>query len=384
MLASDVALEVSGDGAQRRLSVRGAPAAVRQAIDQLHHVYPDLETRPLPAEADPARRLPVAAAQTALALRPGRAAFLSLKTWREFEGNDPLTPILAALADLAPGESGLAQVIVHGAAQANWADRHLRDLNVLRRRVVGGQGAPDLKALLIAILTFVLMIAPLLMFYGPVLFCFGLVALGARHPGRAGAPRWRDHARGPAQRRATALEAEAEIKLREQAFRTSLRIYAGAATPERAALIADRLARAYQLFNTTSGNHLAIAPAVKGADPQRLAPDKGGDATLSVREVAGLWHIPVGAHHVMQQSSSARSSNAVALARAGHVAHGATHRRGAQGAVSGGRRFVSARAAAQHSDRGQAPARQDHAPGADGDLVLQRSDALHGGARPAR
>lgn len=296
-LASDVALEVSGDGAQRRLSVRGAPAAVRQVIDQLHHVYPDLETRPLPAEADPACRLPNAAAQTALALRPGRAAFLSLKTWREFEGNDPLTPILAALADLAPGENGLAQVIVHGAAQANWADRHLRDLNVIRRRATGGKGAPDVKALLIAILTFVLMIAGFATLMALYVFASvwwhwalgipaALALLGGGITLAAQRNEW-----------ATALEAEAEIKLREQAFRTSLRIYAGAATPERAAAIADRLARSYQLFNTTSGNHLAIAPAEKGADPQRLAADKGGDATLSVREVAGLWHIPVGAHH---------------------------------------------------------------------------------------
>jgi len=296
-LAGDVALEVSGDATQRRLSVRGSPAAVRQVIDQLHHVYPDLETRPLAADADPARRLPAAAAQTALALRPGRAAFLSLKTWREFEGNDPLTPILAALADLAPGECGLAQVIVHGAAQANWADRHLRDLNLLRRRAPGGQGAPDLRALLIAILTFALMIAGFatlmaLYFYAAAWWHWALgipaalALLGGGITLAAQRNEW-----------ATALEAEAEIKLREQAFRTSLRIYAGAATPERAAAIADRLSRAYQLFNTTSGNHLAIAPAGKGVDPQRLVADKGGDATLSVREVAGLWHIPVGAHH---------------------------------------------------------------------------------------
>ena len=296
-LPSSVSLEIAGNAAQRRLIVRGESRSVQRMVDQLYHVYRQVDTQALPEAEDPACLFEQPGGVTCLStLRPIGPAFVSLRTWREFEGNDPLNPLLGAYAGLRSHEIALSQVVIHGAAPERWAEPHLQQLNAFKRRGFGGERPmPSLSDMLLGFGGAALMLMAMAVFMLVYWSSFSwryvvgvplgltLMVLGV----------WLTMLKR--NEWAVTLDTEAEAKLREQAFQVELRVYARALTAERAQAILNQIAAAYQLFNTTSGNRLKPVPSRHYTSPNDLSPtDRRAVALFSVKEIAGLWHMPVG------------------------------------------------------------------------------------------
>lgn len=293
-LPSPVSLEIAGEQGQRRMLVRGAAAAVKSVVKQLYGVYRQVGAETLGPSEDPATTFDALNQFTIAAyLQPAGPEFLSLRTWREFEGNDPLNPLLGAFDGLGPSETALSQIILHGAAPERWAEPHLKQLVALKRRGYGAEvPAPTHHIVGFAGSTVVLIVSVLLglwaygdwhrwLVVAPVLLILALAAFGLFR--LSGNP-W-----------AKTLDEEAAAKLRDPAFRIELRVFACAPTEARAREILDQVIAAYRLFNTTSGNQLRAVDPGQPLHPADLSPaEKIKPALLSVKEVAGLWHMPVG------------------------------------------------------------------------------------------
>lgn len=294
-LPSPVSLEIAGKAGQRQLLIRGAPQSVKRVATELNSVYRQSHVEYLSPMEDPALGLGQPSCITVAAqLRPDGPEFLALKTWREFEGNDPLDALLGAFDGLQPGERALSQVVIYGAAPKGWADPHLQQLAALKRRGYGADTPAPMKSILgwtggaasVLIMAILVMWAyagpwshwlitvPALIVLAPLAWwMFSL----SRNP-------W-----------AKVLEEDAAVKLREQAFQVELRLFASAGTEARAREILDQLIAAYQIFNTTSGNHLQAADLPPHINPLDLSPIRASKpALLNVKEIAGLWHMPVG------------------------------------------------------------------------------------------
>ncbi len=294
-LPSPVSLEIAGEQEQRQILLRGAPRAVKQVAAGLNSVYRQGHVEYLQPEADPVAAFDRPGAMTLAAqLRASRPEFLSIKTWREFVGNDPLDALLGAFDGLQAGESALSQMIIHGAAPDEWASQHLSQLAALKRRgygtdtpaptknILGWMGGAGLILLSSILLLWAyfgdwhrwLVTVPALIVLGPL--AFWLFNLNDNQWTRV-------------------LEDEAVSKLRDQAFRVELRLFASAETEVRAREILDQLIAAYRMFNTTSGNRLQAIDLPQPVSPRDLSPAQATKlALLNVKEIAGLWHMPVG------------------------------------------------------------------------------------------
>jgi hypothetical protein len=287
-LPAPVALEIAGDWQERRLQLRGPRAAREHVAAQLAAVYDQALVEPLaPLEGQGVCEV------TRLSLR--RAEFLPLKTWDEFEQQDPLRALLGAFESLQPGESLLAQLILLGGAPADWARPHLRQLKHLQQR---GFGADPLAPPLASPLTTVAWFGALLCVLGLALVVMWAAAGGlsrwliALPLGVAGTALAAWLAGLAPDAWAEALNADAEAKLREPALSCELRLFAWAQDAERARALLSRLASAYQTFGTTSGNQWVRGAARPAPAPDDLTP--AAPLRLSVNELAALWHMPVG------------------------------------------------------------------------------------------
>lgn len=303
-LPAPVALEIAGTARERRLQVRGAPAARERVTTQLYGVYEQVAIQPIRTEDDIAAQFParLTATDATLAARLVLAGpdFLPLRTWREFEQQDPLRAILAGMHGLGQGEAVLSQLIVYGSADKAWARPHLRMVKAQETRApADGAGLAALAAL--GPIAIVGLLAGSLAWFGVaglLLWAYffsgswwvvaplglALAVLGSWLLSLGTNP-WQD-----------ALTDDAKTKLREQAFRCDLRVYVRARTHERARELLERMTSAYQTYNTTSGNQLRPEPLPGDVIPRDLQLSKGTKPTLlSVREQAGMWHMPVGA-----------------------------------------------------------------------------------------
>jgi hypothetical protein len=293
-LPSPVALEIAGEHQRRWLTMRGAPDVVARLEAQLYSVYEQVDVQPLPADQDSARAITASERVLVTAhLHQRNPEFLPLKTWREFEGNDPLRPLLGAFGTVREGEHLLAQLVIHREAPAEWARPHLQQLAALKRRGYGAEAPMPTKNIVGGMIGFVLILAAgvLLLWaqtlhdwrtWAAMLVSMGLGALAITLVTLARSP-W-----------AETLDEDATLKLRDKAFVCELRLFASAATEDRAKRLLDQLIAAYKSFNTTSGNQLRVSrkykPHPRDLRLARLAPTM----LLNVKELAGFWHMPVG------------------------------------------------------------------------------------------
>lgn len=294
-LPGPVALEIVGHHHQRLLAIRGSAAAVQRVSAQLYSVYRQVEVRPLPAELDPLAPLSATPrAWVAVQLVTTGPEFLPIKTWREFEGSEPVDALLGAFDGLQPEECVLSQVIVRGAARAAWAEPHLRQLAALKRRGYGADiPAPTRNITAVTGASVLLLCVAMLALWALVgAWTRWLVAvpIGAALGLLAG---WLFSLND--NQWARVLEEEAAAKLRDQALAVEVRLFASAISVRRAQVLLDQLVAAYQLFDTTSGNRWRAIALPAGATPDDLGPAVGiRPNVLSVKELAGLWHMPVG------------------------------------------------------------------------------------------
>ena len=290
-LPAPVALEIAGDAGERCLQVRGSRSARERVTTQLYAVCDQVAVEPLTDRM----MIPLAAARLMLA----GPDFLPLKTWSEFQNQDPLRTLLGAFQSLEPDEALLAQLILYGSAHKDWARPHLRQLKHLQLRGFGNDPLAPVAAMnplttLAQVTALLLIIAMAFLAWwasaGDLARWWLAAPLGV---GGAWLSGWLfNRATDPW---AESLNADAETKLRDHAFRCDLRLFAWARDPERARTLIARLASAYQTFNLTSGNQLVCAMLPATLTPNDLALTRGAaPLRLAVRELAALWHMPVG------------------------------------------------------------------------------------------
>jgi hypothetical protein len=301
LLTEPVALEIAGARGERQLLVRGGESGRQSLVDQLYAVFNQIDVEAVDSLRDPAAQWARAdLAFVSVSLRLARASHLSLKTFDDFSEGDPLHPVLGAFDSLRAGETLVAQVILRGAAPADWADADLQRLADYQRRGYGGEGAPaPARSVLgfaggwLAVTGVVLsvLLAGLGLWGGELGRAAAWVA-GAVGCGAAAYFLFRLRDRDDWR---LTLTAEAEQKLRDKALAVEIRLHAAAPTPVRAQEILTRLIAAYQVFDTTSGNQLTPSPLPPEIRPGNLAaPPDAEPLYLNVQELAGLWHLPVG------------------------------------------------------------------------------------------
>lgn len=281
-----VALEIAAHGRRRSLMVRCERRAESRVRAQLTGVYGSPEIRLLASEEDPANYM-TAPGKACLTIRLGLAEpdGLPIRTYRELMENDPVLPVLGALYDTSNGETALAQVVIHGPAEKGWAAGYKQELLAVKRG-----GALPARELLkwICILIGGLALAGYvaagewlgLAWLG--LLGFGLLAFAVRFLAGSGL-RW-----------ARTLEELVEAKIRQTGYRTEVRLSAAAKSPERAAVLLESLANAYQVYGLEAGNRFRRLAGDLPFNPAALALYLPGIIILGDDELATLWHLPVG------------------------------------------------------------------------------------------
>ena len=303
--AGAISLEIAGDTQARRFYARLPAGVARERLEApLGAAYPQARLRP--AAIDPARRLPneqVAACR--LELRAPE--YLPLHILRDADivahrapQADPLLGVLAALGSLPPGWRAVAQLVLRP-APANWARRHLRRTveHALEpeRATAAGRSAGWGGAMLgLGFLAAVVVLPRLWALY----LAHGWVAVAALGVPMAIGAGWlyalwlrlQDH---------PLYDLElVKDKLSRPAARAELRLAVFAPAAETTAevqSVLDQLVAAYRAYDLERGNQLVARPLrLADAPPEALcAPVPLGPtrrlATLSTRELAGLWHL---------------------------------------------------------------------------------------------
>src|SRR5919204_232423 len=316
-----VSLEIAGDTQARRFYARLAGNGVRERLEApLGAAYPQARVRP--AAGDPARHLSdEQVASCTLELQ--EPEYLPLHIPREAEVGadrapqaDPLLGVLAALGSLPPGWRAVTQLVLRP-APANWARRHLRRtvehaLEPERAEAAGRSAGWGGAVLGLAFLATVI-VAPRL--WALYLAHGWLVVALLGVPVVVGLEwlyaLWLRLSEHPLYD----LELVKE-KLSRPAARAELRlaVFAPAAAPAREVRTAlDQLVAAYRAYDLERGNRLAARPLrLVNSSPDILcapAPLRPArrPATLSTRELAGLWHlVPAGDDLSLVERTTAR------------------------------------------------------------------------------
>lgn len=288
-MAGPIAFELFSTATERQFRLRGEPSSVRHVAHALYAVYRQVEVTAHAEVESQVASTYVCAAR----LRCAKPAFLSLKTWREFEGREPLDALLGAFTGLQADEKVLAQVILRGAAPKEWATPHLKQLAALQRRGYEAEAPVPAQHLVGFVLGLALMmvcaVLVLWAYAGPAdRWWLTGPALAIGGPLMVWCFAWRDTAWQ------STLTEEAAHKLREQALAVDVRLFAWASNQHQAQELLERLISAYGLFNTTAGNQFVAEP-ISAPHPNHFTePSLSSPLYLSVQELAGLWHLPVG------------------------------------------------------------------------------------------
>jgi hypothetical protein len=301
-----VSLEIGGDATARRFYARFANESARGLLDaQLGAAYPQARVRQ--AAADPAQLAQgEQVAVCALALR--EAEYLPLRIPRDTEvaadrapQADPLLGVLAAVGSMPSGWRAVSQLVLQP-APADWARRHLRRslehaLAPERAEAARAGESPGWGGVMLALVLLMAVVAvprlwalyltrgwlSVALLAVPVAVGIGgLYALWLRL----------------SQRALYDVELVKE-KLTRPAVRAELRLAIFAPANVGLAEVQARLAHlvaAYRAYDLERGNGL-VARALDGPDtpetlctPLPMGPPRRL-ATLSTRELAGLWHL---------------------------------------------------------------------------------------------
>jgi hypothetical protein len=303
-LAEPFSLEITADHCRRGFLVRAGSERMRQQLaSQLAAAYPQADLRPLAPEADP---VPCRPDEQAVACRLGlrAAAYLPIRSFTDLDVDgeraaqaDPVLGILSALGDLPPGWRGVSQLVLQPAPE-DWCRNYLR---LAVQHPLEHERVPRPTEMATPMLAFVAVLLALaaaaLQSYawlqaGQWLHLLGLGA-GSVLGVFIGFPLlWRTF-RSPVYDMDLVRE-----KVSRVAYRAELRlaVYAPATTPE-AAIRAqlDRVAAAYRRYNLAAANGFVSRPLNQARGelraPLRLG-SRRGEAILTTRELAGLWHLP--------------------------------------------------------------------------------------------
>jgi hypothetical protein len=300
-LGAPLSLEIAADAQSRHFYVRAAPAEAAQLAAQLGAAYPQAEFRPLRDGLDPAVCRP--GEQVRLRVLELRApAYLPLRSYQDDEIEatnapqaDPILGILAALGDLPIGLRSLSQLVLRPAPD-DWSRPYQR-LGLLpppaHDRATEDSGRLGLLVLLALLLAGMAGLRLYQWYLGGLWLQCGLLGggivlglavliLGAR---------WLTS-------RPLADPTLVREKVRRSAYRAELRLVVFGPDGVDSRWLSERLAAlvaAYRPFHLAAGNGFVArsprrVPNTLGLEPA-LVPRRR-QAVLSVRELAGLWHLP--------------------------------------------------------------------------------------------
>ncbi len=307
-LSEPFSLEIAGEGGRKRFLARGSPRAIEHLRSRLAGIYPHAGLEVVnPAREprrDPARPRPGERALTMeLYLRTG--PHLPIKTYTTYQdervrGSDPLLEVLSALG--ARGRA-LTQLILRPAPD-NWSERYL-DL-ARQRHWQERKASPRGQA---AVGIFLLMV-----FWALFLFlrAFFWWLEGLRgHALLAGIALFLGEVALFYPLRSLTREDDPQIvreKVHLPAFETWLRITAFAGEEVELEERMWDIVSAYRLYNLPAGNgflarKVVFDPTDIGTDPlatnlpllgRELRAWWARKPILNVRELASLWHLPLG------------------------------------------------------------------------------------------
>lgn len=299
-MGSLYSLEIAGDDKSRRFLVRGTPEGVAHIRRQLQATYDQVSFRTLSAEEDPARpsNLPTVCAQLTLA----RPCYLPIRTFEEGDllQDDPVKGLLSALDGMQAGERALTQLILLP-APFQWSCRYEGSARQVEKSMLG-----EAMSVGLVIRQFVSIIAVMLA------LAFGLWALLSfiQHAWLTFilASIFFSGAVGGVIFLYTLISDQANVdpklvqtKIAAPAYDANIRLVAVGKTRERAERKLREIVAAYRRLNLQSGNAF-IARWVE-FDPRVLVPNHvswwnewtARVTRLNVNELAGMWHLPVGA-----------------------------------------------------------------------------------------
>lgn len=294
-------IEIAADANGRRFLVRGTPATLDHIAHQIRAAYDQAECVPVSPQDDPAvlladhlrarspdgdSRLLVAAGR----MRLRRPELFPLRTYDDLEEGDPILPLLGGFAGLRENEHVLAQIVLTPAPD-NWADLYQA---AAREMTPQGQKFSATGQLITALfgvgIVWGIVALVLLLALGGNLL--GTIALAAVTAGVWGALLW------AGQKLAASQNADprvVKLKVGLPGFRADVRLWAAAPDAVDARKLLGRIAGAYRSFNSADGNALELTASGMPAVPQDLSWSGLLRApVLNVRELAALWHLPVG------------------------------------------------------------------------------------------
>jgi hypothetical protein len=300
-LGAPLSLEIAADTRSRHFCVRAAAAEAAQLGAQLGAAYPQAEFRALRDGLDPAVCRPDEQARLRI-LELRAPAYLPLRSYQDDEIEatnapqaDPVLGILAALGDLPVGWRSLSQLVLRPVPD-DWSGPFQR-LGLVPPLAHDRASEDSGRLGLLALLAVLLASAAGLHAYrwylarlwlqcgllvGGIVLGLALLVLGAR---------WLT-------RRPMTDPALVREKVRRLAYRGELRLVMFGprdADPRRLDERLGALVAAYRPFHLAAGNGFVArsprpGPATLGLEPS-LVPRRR-QAVLSVRELAGLWHLP--------------------------------------------------------------------------------------------
>jgi hypothetical protein len=293
-------LEIAGDHQSRRLLVRGTPEGVAHIRRQLQATYDQVSFRDPSAEEDPAQpsNLPTVCAQLTLA----RPCYLPIRTFEEgdFLQDDPVKGLLSALDGMEAGERALTQLILTP-APSQWSRRYEGSARQVEKSMVGDamslglvvrQFASVITVMtaaafgLWAILSFIQK-AWLTFFFASILFSFAAYGVMWLY--------------SLISEQSNVDPKLVQTKIAAPAYDANIWLFVVGRTQERAERKLREIVAAYRRLNLQSGN--SFVGRFVEFDPRVLSPDRPSIwdeltariTRLSVNELAGLWHLPVGA-----------------------------------------------------------------------------------------
>ncbi len=293
-----VSVEIGAESGRIKFLLWGSEQAVSLAQHQVQAAYDQARFRPVPPDADPARRDGTPRATAKLHLR--KPCYLPLLTFGkdDFETADPLRGLLGIFSHLEEGERLLSQLILTPAPRG-WADAYsgyLRPSTLnspgepLTIRVVGRQAA--------SVVSWVFMVASLLhalmMFLQHQWIALFLdspfVVVSCAAVGFFLKMTLDEQSLNPEL---------VQKKIQAVAYDVNLRLTAFAPTSERARELLHELADAYRQFDLASGN--GLEGRWTDFDPRVLERERtswwnefrGRANRLNVAELAAMWHLPL-------------------------------------------------------------------------------------------
>ena len=285
-VVSPLCLELSGTSMHRMIVVRCKNKDVPYVQGQITGIYSNPNIEEISGLDDPAVEFEGNIKPTKYGwLKLNKSEALPLRTYRELIENDTIMPILSAFYGLQEEEAGIAQVIIHDHAPANWAKTYSEEMIAIKRKQTGIPSTRNCLSLVAGfsgavLLAIYFMIASWVPYAW--MLCGGIILLAAAFKlfNRSNIV-WTE-----------SMEDVVMRKIEQPGYVVEIRLGCTSPSEERAEKLLLSLAGSYRVFSMESGNAFSLTPGKDYFDPEEIKASKH-TMILGDQEIATLWHLPV-------------------------------------------------------------------------------------------